>query len=790
MAAPDPKDLPKYRKDIEDIAKVTEDTFRSVADNISKTFKDALNEGQSVSKSFGNDIKNNLNSLARIASDSLANQEKLKKGLLTQQDIQKQIQSREAKLLAIQNSIEASRSAGLKVSKQVLEDLERAKDVNEQYTNQLKQQQKLVKDTQDSINKQLGISPKLLGGLDSAMKKMGLPDMGFADSIKKTHELGQAAAANGEKFSAWKTYTKEVGSNLKESLSFSNLLQIGMGTLVGVLKSVDDITGTTAKNMGISYSTALDITETFHSMADSSGDIFVTTKGISESFNQINQALGTNGKLSQDILVTQTELVKKAGYSVEAATMLSKLSLATGKPTKDIAANFLGSAKALNLVNGTAINEKQLLEDVSGLSKDTLATFADQPGKLAEAAYEARKLGLSLEKLKGSQSALLDIESSIANEFEAEVLTGKQLNLEKARYFALTNDYAGLAKELGNQDITRASFAKMNVLQQESVAKALGMSADTMGGMLIDQEAMSKLSGVDGANAKEKFNNLVKQVGMEEAKKRLGDDTLAQQMEGNNVQERFLALTEKLKDAFVGIAGPILEFVSPLIDLASKWMPEIILGMKIYYGLQLLSWGIQKGMAAYDMIKGTSMTEQLATQTVMNTEKEIEAGLTEGIAGANIANELSLGAQEATLPGLIAEQGALATETSITAGAAILAAEASTIGIGTVAIIAGLAAVAAAAGTYFAMKDGVIDPKKGPVVSGGFGSVQLDPNDQIVAGTNLMPKGRSSSPGIDYEKLGTHLANAVSKVQVQTNLDGVAVSRGLQAPMGQATRKI
>ena len=678
----------------------------------------------------------------------------------------------------------------MKVSKQVLEDLERAKDVNEQYTNQLKQQQKLVKDTQDSINKQLGISPKLLGGLDSAMKKMGLPDMGFADSIKKTHELGQAAAANGEKFSAWKTYTKEVGSNLKESLSFSNLLQIGMGTLVGVLKSVDDITGTTAKNMGISYSTALDITETFHSMADSSGDIFVTTKGISESFNQINQALGTNGKLSQDILVTQTELVKKAGYSVEAATMLSKLSLATGKPTKDIAANFLGSAKALNLVNGTAINEKQLLEDVSGLSKDTLATFADQPGKLAEAAYEARKLGLSLEKLKGSQSALLDIESSIANEFEAEVLTGKQLNLEKARYFALTNDYAGLAKELGNQDITRASFAKMNVLQQESVAKALGMSADTMGGMLIDQEAMSKLSGVDGANAKEKFNNLVKQVGMEEAKKRLGDDTLAQQMEGNNVQERFLALTEKLKDAFVGIAGPILEFVSPLIDLASKWMPEIILGMKIYYGLQLLSWGIQKGMAAYDMIKGTSMTEQLATQTVMNTEKEIEAGLTEGIAGANIANELSLGAQEATLPGLIAEQGALATETSITAGAAILAAEASTIGIGTVAIIAGLAAVAAAAGTYFAMKDGVIDPKKGPVVSGGFGSVQLDPNDQIVAGTNLMPKGRSSSPGIDYEKLGTHLANAVSKVQVQTNLDGVAVSRGLQAPMGQATRKI
>ena len=293
------------------------------------------------------------------------------------------------------------------------------------------------------------------------------------------------------------------------------------------------------------------LNSSFTGMAASSNSIFVTTKGINESFNQINQALGTNGKISKDILVTQTQLVKQAGYSVEAATMLSKLSIATGKPTKEIAASFLGSAKALNIVNGTAINEKQLLEDISGLSKDTLATFANQPGKLAEAAYEARKLGLSLEKLKGTQSALLDIESSIAAEFEAEVMTGKQLNLEKARYFALTNDYAGLAKELAAQDITRDSFSKMNVLQQEATAKAMGMSADTMGGMLMDQEAMSKLSGVDGDNAKEKFDNLVKQVGLEEAKKQLGDEQLANQMASANTQDKFNASIEKLKEVFV-----------------------------------------------------------------------------------------------------------------------------------------------------------------------------------------------------------------------------------------------
>lgn len=46
--------------------------------------------------------------------------------------------------------------------------------------------------------------------------------------------------------------------------------------------------------------------------------------------------------------------------------------------------------------------------------------------------------------------------------------------------------------------------------------------------------------------------------------------------------------------------------------------------------------------------------------------------------------------------------------------------------------------VAAAAGAliYSQMKDGVIDPKKGPVMSGEFGSVQLDPNDKAMYGAD------------------------------------------------------
>jgi len=52
----------------------------------------------------------------------------------------------------------------------------------------------------------------------------------------------------------------------------------------------------------------------------------------------------------------------------------------------------------------------------------------------------------------------------------------------------------------------------------------------------------------------------------------------------------------------------------------------------------------------------------------------------------------------------------------------------------------------AALGAKYMMKDGVIDPKKGPVVSGEFGTVQLNPKDQIAAGTNLMGSKSKAAP--------------------------------------------
>jgi hypothetical protein len=557
------------------------------------------------------------------------------------------------------------------------------------------------------------------------IKQLGLEkelgNLSGAAAAQKAKSMGLEAASQ----SGMMAGIKSLGPALAKAFGPLVILTF----LVEAFKQIDGLAGDTAKQLGISYTQAARLNQQFNDIANDSGNIFVTTKGINESFLQINAALGTNAALSKDMLIFQTEMVKQAGYSVEAATMLSKLSLATGKPAKEITTAFLGQARALNLVNNTAINEKQLLESIAKTSKATLITFAAQPGKLAEAAYEAKRVGLNLEEIKGIQDSLLNIESSIAAEFEAEVLTGKQLNLERARYYALTNNISGLSKELGDQGITQAKFAEYNVIQQEAVAKAMGMSRDQMAGMLMDQTVMSKLSQVDGKTAKEKFDNLVKEVGLEEAKKRLGNEVLADQMASASIQDRFNASIEKLKEIFVTLVEPLMPLLDMFGDIFKAIGPII----------QLLSVGLAPSLKLISLIV-TSIVEGIKWIFTLGKSGFEGTKAAASAYGNSVMKPLQMAGVVSTPPGL-------AVGGTVTGAGSIMVGE------------------------------------NGPEILSAKPGATVTPLTQINAATV-----QQSSPIIDYDKM----AAAISKVQIQveTYLDGVSVARQLQTPMGITTRKI
>jgi hypothetical protein len=94
---------------------------------------------------------------------------------------------------------------------------------------------------------------------------------------------------------------------------------------------------------------------------------------------------------------------------------------------------------------------------------------------LAKAAFKAKEFGINLDQADKISEGLLDFESSITNQLSAELITGKELNMEKARLLALNGDIAGASAEILRQVGGTAEFSRMNRIQQEAIAKAVGL---------------------------------------------------------------------------------------------------------------------------------------------------------------------------------------------------------------------------------------------------------------------------------------------------------------------------
>jgi hypothetical protein len=161
---------------------------------------------------------------------------------------------------------------------------------------------------------------------------------------------------------------------------------------------------------------------------------------------------------------------------------------------------------------------------------------------------------------------------------EAELLTGKQLNLENARYLALQGKSAEAAAELMSNVGSLNDFMNLNVIQQNALAKSIGMTSDELVNAYRTQQAINKLGtedkkaydeaikaaiykgDIDKANSLEKQRNQGKEF--ELAKVQL------------SAQEEFNTTIEKAKGIFASIIerplGKMLDGTVKIIDKIDK----------------------------------------------------------------------------------------------------------------------------------------------------------------------------------------------------------------------------
>jgi hypothetical protein len=820
MADKDPKETLKETLETVEILK---DSFNSLGAIIKNTITDNLFEVDAITKSIGknlsNDITKGFNSLGKKSEEILKNQELLSKGQVKSKDIQKQINQLTDKKLSLETDINNALKNNLINTTQhrnLQEELkEKIKETTDELNNQLIKSQK--------IEKSMGNLGRLVEGLNK------IPILGqFIKTEDVLTAMRQKAAETGSKFQTMLAGIKAIGTNIKDGiLDPLTLISFFLKAAVTANKESVNI----SKNLGYGAANADRVRSNFVDIESSARNLNVTTANLNEAFNQLSESTGFVTEYSGDALTTQIKLTKQLGLTGDEAAGVYKFSVLTGQSSEATYQSMLKGYVATRNSLNVGVPFKAAIAEASKVSGQLAANMGYNAENTIRGVVATRALGTSLEQAKSQGESLLDFQSSIENELKAELITGQQLNLERARAAALMGDQVTVAEELAAQGMTAAKFSGMNVIAQKSFAEALGTTSDELANQLAKRE-MAIASGKSLA-----------QITAEEAE---------EAAERQDIQEKFNAAMLKLQ-SIIGnlLAGPLGSFLD-LLSGALEIINYFATPLKIIGGLFL---GIYGTMQAINLVgKAIAITEGLtasivgqkvgfqsasvASKIAENTASvfgnaQAAIGLaTEGsslsfkqlslaLEGESLATKAiaygwalkdmfvsraksmwewaTTGAQAgqlAKLPATIALKSAEAAITTETAVAATVAAEAASFGAATLWIVGGLAAVAGAMAMY-AMKDGVVDPNKGPVMSGDFGSVQMDPNDKamygadgkIKVGTNLLGEGSiesvNSSPAMDISPMISAINQVTNAVTTLNNkswdvkLDSKSVGSGL-----------
>lgn len=488
----------------------------------------------------------------------------------------------------------------------------------------------------EKINENLGITGAVLKGAEGFMDKIGLgalsSAMGFGTINKELDEysasLEDAVIPLEDSEKKQKVMGKSfelMGNAAKKALADPMvLLAIAMKGLSMIVteiadgfKRFDATTGNIAKGLNLTNSEARGVASGFMDASLGADSLFVSSEGLGETLLSINDALGTSVVLSNDQLTTFTKLRETAGLTNEELMGVQKLSLANGASFDDNADSLINQVNALNESSGLFINSKEVLKDVSKLSASTTLSLGKNPAALAEAVTIAKSLGMEMSKIDAIAGSLLDFESSISNELEAELLLGKDINLEKARQAALNNDLATVATEIAKQAGSSAEFTAMNRIQQEALAKAVGMSREDLAQTLFTQEAIAGASGDEAERRERVLNARIKEVGLAQAQKEAQEGGLEAMLDQATASEKMEASMGKISEFFTAIGSMFAPIVDAFASVAG-WLAQS-------EGAMIVISGVISGLGALLAVMGAKAAF-LAVKSVITAVASIFSG--------------------------------------------------------------------------------------------------------------------------------------------------------------------
>ena len=385
------------------------------------------------------------------------------------------------------------------------------------------------------VNEAMGIGGGLIKSLAGSLGSFGKA-LGLEEAAQSMEEVAFNSADAGEKISK----TAVLGAGMKSiGTSLAGAFTDPAVILSGIIKSFGELQKA-EQDFRRQTGQSLESIEGWNNE-------LVTSVEYIEGATMLSKQLGVNASniFSPEDITAAAALTSNMGLAEESAAGLTKMAHKMGKPLSAVKEDMAAAANDFVRSTGTSINLSEIMDEVGQASSAIKVSMGNNVDQIQAAAMEAKKLGVSLEQVDKIAESLLDFESSINAELEAELLTGKQLNLEKARQAALMNDIETVAKEIGKQEAIMESFATGNRIQQEAAAKALGMSRDEMAEMVLQQNLV-KLGSIEAAAA-------ASDMSIDEAERLTTSKQLSKSVEKitQNLSKMLLPVAGLLENTFV-----------------------------------------------------------------------------------------------------------------------------------------------------------------------------------------------------------------------------------------------
>ena len=300
---------------------------------------------------------------------------------------------------------------------------------------------------------------------------------------------------------------------LRQVVEFQRNYQSSIKTLYESITFLEEENKSLAKSFGLNTkngaklansirSLAMNVDKTAVSFGVGEDKLFEYAKSLRTLTGNLLTSTNVASGYGKQMMMTQDIIQTNMGLTEEAANGFELYAAGMGKSGIDMLGVQQKIADSIEKATGldALAVQRDLTEDIGQLTSDLQMRYNKIPGSLELAVLKSKALGLSMRDLNSAGDNLLSIESSIGQELEYQLLSGKRLLTQDKK--SLTDAYRRATLEgnadkmasLMNEALTeQGDILKNNLFARKKFADLMGMDEAAVSKAIQKQEILTKL---------------------------------------------------------------------------------------------------------------------------------------------------------------------------------------------------------------------------------------------------------------------------------------------------------